>query len=97
MPKPRYKTTNWKKYSQSFINRGSLTFWIDEEAIREWAQNKQNKRGQPRRFSGLTITTVLMVKVDERSKHTGRMVSVKSGESFTLLSIQALMKLLQPI
>ncbi|CAK3812772.1 hypothetical protein VCRA217O17_250004 [Vibrio crassostreae] len=29
MPKPRYKTT----YNQSLINRGSLTFWIDEEAI----------------------------------------------------------------
>lgn len=25
MPKPRYKTTNWKQYNQSLINRGSLT------------------------------------------------------------------------
>ncbi|MEF1186604.1 IS5/IS1182 family transposase, partial [Vibrio sinaloensis] len=33
MPKPRYKTTNWCKYNNSLINRGSLTFWIDEEAI----------------------------------------------------------------
>ncbi|MEZ9686987.1 IS5/IS1182 family transposase, partial [Vibrio atlanticus] len=33
MPKPLYKTTNWKQYNQSLINRGSLTFWIDEEAI----------------------------------------------------------------
>ncbi|HHG3164302.1 TPA: IS5/IS1182 family transposase, partial [Vibrio parahaemolyticus] len=32
MPKPRYKTTNWK-------------------------QSKQNKRGRPRRFSDLAITT----------------------------------------
>ncbi|CAH6951136.1 Tnp_DDE_dom domain-containing protein [Vibrio chagasii] len=46
------------------INRGSLTltFWIDEEAIRGWAQSKQNKRGKPRRFSDLAITTALMVK-----------------------------------
>ncbi|MCG9695336.1 transposase, partial [Vibrio sp. Isolate22] len=51
MPKPRYKTTNWKQYNQSLINRGSLTFWIDEEAISGWAQSKQNKRGRPRRFS----------------------------------------------
>ncbi|WP_261900964.1 MULTISPECIES: hypothetical protein [Vibrio] len=25
MPKPRYKTTNWKQHNQSLINRGSLT------------------------------------------------------------------------
>ena len=59
MPKPRYKTTNWKQYNRALINRGSLTFWIDEEAIVEW---KQNKQGKPRRFSDLAITTALMVK-----------------------------------
>lgn len=65
MPKPRYKTTNWKQYNKALINRGSLTFWIDEEAIREWKQSKQSKqskRGRPRRFSDLAITTALMVK-----------------------------------
>ena len=62
MPKPRYKTTNWKQYNKALINRGSLTFWIDEEAIAEWKQNKQGKRGRPRRFSDLAITTALMVK-----------------------------------
>ncbi|CAK1795398.1 transposase [Vibrio crassostreae] len=62
MPKPRYKTTNWKQYNQSLINRGSLTFWINKEAISGWAQSKQNKRGRPRRFSDLAITTALMVK-----------------------------------
>ncbi|MGR5068704.1 IS5 family transposase [Vibrio alfacsensis] len=62
MPKPRYKTTNWKQYNKALINRGSLTFWIDEETIAEWKQNKQGKRGRPRRFSNLAITTALMVK-----------------------------------
>ncbi|CAK1786117.1 hypothetical protein VCRA2110O318_150039 [Vibrio crassostreae] len=62
MPKARYKTTNWKQYNQSLINRGYLTFWVDEEAINGWAQNKQNKRGRPRRFNDLAITTALMVK-----------------------------------
>nr|AKN40445.1 Mobile element protein [Vibrio tasmaniensis] len=33
MPKHRHKTINWKQYSQSLINCGSLTFWIDEEVI----------------------------------------------------------------
>lgn len=62
MPKPCYKTTNWKQYNKALINRGSLTFWIDEEAISEWRQSKQNKRGRPRQFSDLAITTALMVK-----------------------------------
>ena len=62
MPKPCYKTTNWKQYNKALINRGSLTFWIDEEAIREWPQSRQSKRGRPRRFSELAITTALMVK-----------------------------------
>ena len=62
MPKPRYKTTYWKPYNKVLINPGSLTFWIDEEAIVEWKQNKQGKRGRPRRFSDLAIITALMVK-----------------------------------
>jgi len=62
MPKPRYKTTNWKQYNNALINRGSLTFWIDEETIAEWKQRRHGKRGRPRRFSDLAITTALMVK-----------------------------------
>ncbi|MCA3895970.1 IS5 family transposase [Vibrio vulnificus] len=62
MSKPRYKTNNWKQYNQALVNRGSLTFWIDEEAISEWNQIKQNRRGRPRVFSDLAITTALMVK-----------------------------------
>ncbi|CAM4357618.1 IS5 family transposase [Vibrio agarivorans] len=62
MPKPRYKTPNWKQYNKALINRGSLTFGIDEEAIAEWKQNKQGKRGRPRQFSDLAIITALMVK-----------------------------------
>ncbi len=62
MSKPRYKTTNWKQYNKALINRGSLTFWIDEEAIAKWKQNKQGKRGRSSRFSDLAITTALMMK-----------------------------------
>lgn len=63
MPKPRYKTTNWKQYNQALINRGSLTFWIDEEAIATWkATTGPSKKGRPLVFSDLAITTALMVK-----------------------------------
>ncbi len=62
MAKHRYKTTDWKQYNKAQLNHGSLTFWIDEETIREWKQSKQNNRSRPRRFSQLAITTALMVK-----------------------------------
>lgn len=62
MAKPHDKTINWKHYNQALINRGSLTFWIDEEAIQLWKQIKQGKRGRPRLFSDLAITTALTVK-----------------------------------
>ncbi|ASJ39822.1 hypothetical protein VVCECT4999_14400 [Vibrio vulnificus] len=64
MPKPCYKTTNWKQYNKALINRGSLTFWIDEEAIRQWKQSKQDKRGRPRQFSDLAIQGNRMKIVD---------------------------------
>ncbi|GAA0467002.1 hypothetical protein GCM10009412_42160 [Aeromonas salmonicida subsp. achromogenes] len=28
--------TNWSQYNRSLINRGSLTFWIDAEAMDNW-------------------------------------------------------------
>ncbi len=62
MPIPYFKTKNWRQYNNSLIGRGSLTFWIDEEAIRDWKQPKQGKRGRPRTFSDLAIATALMVK-----------------------------------
>ena len=63
MPKPLYKTTNWKQYNQALINRGSLTFWIDEDAIAQWkAKAEHPRKGRPRVFSDLAITTALMVK-----------------------------------
>ncbi|ANN29700.1 hypothetical protein BST55_23770 [Vibrio vulnificus] len=45
MPKARYKTTNWKQYNPALINRGSLTFWIDEEVIAEWKQSTRLGHG----------------------------------------------------
>lgn len=62
MAKPRYKTINWKQDNQALINRGSLTFCIDKEAIQHWKQVKQGNRKRPRLFSDLAITTALMVK-----------------------------------
>ncbi|KKX81050.1 IS5/IS1182 family transposase, partial [Vibrio parahaemolyticus] len=61
MQKLSYKTTNWKLYNQALINRGSLSFWIDEQAIAEWKQAKAATPGRHHRYSHLDITTALMI------------------------------------
>ncbi|POE07368.1 IS5 family transposase, partial [Pectobacterium odoriferum] len=31
--KQKFRITNWKTYNKALINRGSLTLWLDDEAI----------------------------------------------------------------
>ncbi|EAO6748343.1 IS5/IS1182 family transposase, partial [Salmonella enterica] len=33
MAKQKFKITNWPTYNKALINRGSITFWLDDEAI----------------------------------------------------------------
>jgi len=34
--KQKYKITNWKTYNKALTHRGSVTFWLDDEAIQAW-------------------------------------------------------------
>ncbi|HBR5346269.1 TPA: IS5/IS1182 family transposase, partial [Klebsiella pneumoniae] len=34
--KQKFKITNWPTYNKALINRGSITFWLDDEAIQAW-------------------------------------------------------------
>ena len=49
---------------QALINRGSITFWLDDEAIPAWYESATpSSRGRPsQRYSDLAITTVLVIK-----------------------------------
>ena len=63
MPKPKYRTKNWKQYNQHLIDRGSITFWIDESAIAEWnCSEHHGGRGRGFIYSDTAIETALMVK-----------------------------------
>ena len=63
MSKATYRTRNWKKYNQCLINRGSITFWVDEDAVQAWLCDEHHgKRGRGYLFSDTAITTALMVK-----------------------------------
>lgn len=63
MAKQKFKITNWPIYNKALINRGSLTFWLDNEAIQAWYESATpSSRGRPQRYSDLAITTVLVIK-----------------------------------
>ena len=61
--KQKYRLKNWSEYNQGLKNRGSLTFWISEEAISNWIlTEKSGKKGASNYFSSQAILTFLMVK-----------------------------------
>ncbi|HBR1558418.1 TPA: IS5/IS1182 family transposase, partial [Klebsiella quasipneumoniae subsp. quasipneumoniae] len=37
--KQKFKITNWHTYNKALINRGSITFWLDDEAIQAWYES----------------------------------------------------------
>ncbi|EGE4415992.1 hypothetical protein DKZ07_23715, partial [Shigella flexneri] len=55
--KQKFKITNWPTYNKALINRGSITFWLDDEAIQAWYESATpSSRGRPQRYSDLAIT-----------------------------------------
>ena len=63
MDKSKDKITNWTAYSQALTNRGSITFWIDDEAIDGWYNKEQTgRRGRSNTYSDTAIVTALMLK-----------------------------------
>ncbi|WP_341501922.1 IS5 family transposase [Gallaecimonas sp. GXIMD4217] len=61
-PKAKYRVRNWSQYNEALVKRGSLTFWLDEAAIRSWHSTQPNgKRGRDLHYSDQAITTALMI------------------------------------
>lgn len=63
MAKERYQIRNWSDYNKALVNRGSVTFWLNEKAIRSWhnADSSGNK-GRPQQYSDVAITCALTLK-----------------------------------
>ena len=60
--KSRYRVTNWKEYNQALRDRGDITIWFTEEAIRNWHPPKSGKRGRPLEYSEHAIATALLIR-----------------------------------
>lgn len=58
-----HKISNWKQYNQALVQRGSLTVWMDEQAIQQWhCQTHHGRRGRGFHYSDSAIETALMLK-----------------------------------
>jgi hypothetical protein len=61
--KGTYKITNWRKYNESLVQRGSITFWFSEEVLAQW--NHANRRpgvGHPFLYSDRAIESLLALR-----------------------------------
>ena len=61
--KDKYRTRNWQEYNQSLVNRGSITFWFNQEATGKWYSVQRTKRpGRPDTYSDDAIRCGLIIK-----------------------------------
>lgn len=62
MPQP-YRVKNWSEYNRALRQRGSLTFWMSEEAIGAWRYQGPQKQGGERIYSELAIESCLRLRL----------------------------------
>lgn len=60
-----YRIRNWTEYNAGMKQRGSLIFWLDDEALSAWeVEAKSGKRGASKTYSDVAIA-ILLQKVSE--------------------------------
>src|SRR3989338_6387984 len=63
MTKIAYRIKNWSKYNQALINRGSLTIWVEDDAILKWKSSENSSgQGRPRIYTDKAIETALTLR-----------------------------------
>jgi hypothetical protein len=61
--KGTYKIRNWRKYNESLVKRGSITFWFSEETIAQWHHpNHRSKVGHPFVYSDTAVECLLVLR-----------------------------------
>jgi hypothetical protein len=61
--KGTYKITNWRKYNESLVQRGSITFWFSDDVIHHWRHaNDRPKVGHPFLYSDTAIECLLALR-----------------------------------
>lgn len=57
VPKQKYKVSNWSEYNDALRGRGSIDFWLDDEAIDNWYEANQtyDGTGAPKVYSDFAL------------------------------------------
>ncbi|QDV39730.1 IS5 family transposase [Tautonia plasticadhaerens] len=57
-----YRIRNWREYNQALVNRGSLTVWVDQEALDAWLYRGPNRWGAQYICSDAAIRCLLTLR-----------------------------------
>ena len=61
--KGAYKITNWRKYNESLVRRGDITFWFSEDVLDAWQHaNDKPKTGRPFTYSDTAVESLLVLR-----------------------------------
>lgn len=59
----KFRVTNWQQYNQALRDRGDLTNWFDDRAIKHWYAKNKGKPGDQKIYSNLAIETAGIIKL----------------------------------
>ena len=63
MGKALHSISNLSQYNKVLVKPGSLTFWVDADAMKNWFhQDLHGRRGRSQLYTDQTICTFLMLK-----------------------------------
>src|SRR5262249_29721745 len=57
-----YRVKNWAQYNTALIQRGNISVWFSDDAIRKWLAPKQSGKGRPRFYSDDAILCALLLR-----------------------------------
>jgi IS5 family transposase len=84
--KTQYRIRNWSEYNAALKQRGSLTFWVSEEALEQWLETeKTGQRGASRTYSNTAIEVMATLKALYR--WAGRQIEGFVESVFQLMNI----------
>jgi hypothetical protein len=83
--KTQYRVRNWGQYNAALVARGSLTLWVDEEALAAWQYTGPKQRGAQYVYAEAAIQCVLTLRA---VYHVALRAAQGLAESvFTLLQV----------
>jgi Transposase DDE domain len=84
--KTQYRIRNWTEYNAALKQRGSLTFWVSEDAVKQWLETeKTGQRGASRTYSDRAIEVMAILKALYR--WAGRQIEGFVESVFNLMHI----------